>query len=124
MRGGTDECRQPSSCMLSMGHRHLVDQSHQALSVDELARDRASDHSRSQDSHSHRALLSFPSAEARIGAAAGLAPLRVGAPETYADWARNCPRPKRVAAERPKTRIFQFVYFMPGESNFFTLKAF
>ena len=56
-------------------------------------------------------------------AAAGLAPLNDGAPDTYADCARNCPIPKRVASKRPKTRILQFVYFMPKESNFFTLNC-
>ena len=35
----------------------------------------------------------------------------------------QCPEAKRVASKSAKTRIFQFVYFMPGESNFFTLSA-
>src|SRR5215472_8860475 len=57
-------------------------------------------------------------------AVAELAALRVGAPETYPAWARSWLAPKKVARKAAERRKIQFVYFMPTQSNFFTLNRF
>src|SRR5690348_5792464 len=53
--------------------------------------------------------------------AATLDALRLGAPDTYDDFARSWPLPRKVARESIKNAKIRFVYFMPSESNFFTL---
>src|SRR5215472_7355054 len=45
----------------------------------------------------------------------------VGGAERYGDWAHNWAAPAKVASKSAKICSVQFVYFMPGASNFFTV---
>src|SRR5438094_7066866 len=50
--------------------------------------------------------------------------LRLGDPDTYADWAGDWATSKKVASKSAPRRNVASVYFMPKESIFCTLKQF